>query len=51
LHPQATEIMQQIERRVQAGPQPTVRLQDDWRQRAEDVVWALLNAPEMQFVP
>ena len=51
LSAEASEIMQQIERRVQAGPQPTAKLQDAWRQRAEDAIWALLNAPEMQFVP
>jgi hypothetical protein len=33
------------------GPPPTVRLSADFRQRAEDVVWTLVNSPEFVLVP
>jgi len=32
------------------GEAPTARLDADWRRRFEDVVWALLNAPEWTHV-
>jgi len=33
------------------GDPPTPALDPDWRERAEDLVWALLNTPEFIFVP
>ncbi|MES2738448.1 MAG: DUF1553 domain-containing protein [Verrucomicrobiota bacterium] len=33
------------------GDAPTERLSKDWRNRLEDVLWALLNAPEWVFAP
>ena len=51
LHPRATEIKQQIEAQVRAGDAASVRLQPEWRIRAEDVLWVLLNSPEFAFVP
>jgi hypothetical protein len=32
------------------GDAPTDRLDPDWRRRFEDVVWALLNAPEWTHI-
>jgi hypothetical protein len=40
-----------MEREVQAGDPPTPRLAADWRERMEDVVWALFNSPEFVFIP
>ena len=34
-----------------AGDPPTTRLDPEWRQRCEDLVWTLVNAPEMLFRP
>ncbi|MEZ6041829.1 MAG: DUF1549 domain-containing protein [Planctomycetaceae bacterium] len=51
LHPHATEIKQQIEAVVRAGDPPSVRLKTEWRLRAEDALWVLLNCPEFAFVP
>ena len=47
----SNELMRDVEREVSAGPEPTQRLNPDWRARAEDAAWALLNAPEFQFLP
>ncbi len=33
------------------GDPPTTRLDADWRERAEDLVWTLFNTPEFVFVP
>ena len=33
------------------GDAATVRLEPDWRERAEDLVWTLFNTPEFVFVP
>lgn len=47
----ANQLMRDVEREVAAGPPPSARLKDEWRERAEDAVWALMNSPELQFVP
>jgi hypothetical protein len=48
---ESNALMRDVEREVAAGPEPTERLSDSWRIRAEDAAWALLNTPEFQFVP
>ncbi|HEX3654544.1 MAG TPA: DUF1553 domain-containing protein [Pirellulales bacterium] len=45
-----TELLQAA-RSIRQGPAPTVRLSADFRERAEDVVWALVNCPEFVLVP
>ncbi|RMF40676.1 MAG: DUF1553 domain-containing protein [Planctomycetota bacterium] len=47
----SNKLMRDLEARAAMGPQPTTRLVEDWRERAEDAAWALLNLPEFQFVP
>lgn len=51
LSPEATRIKLELERRARAGDPPTARLRAEWRERMEDAVWALVNAPEFAFVP
>jgi Protein of unknown function (DUF1553)/Protein of unknown function (DUF1549)/Concanavalin A-like lectin/glucanases superfamily len=48
---ESNALMRDVEREIAAGPEPTNRLSDSWRSLAEDAAWALLNAPEFQFVP
>ncbi len=51
LSPEATRIKLELERAARAGDPPTQRLQTDWRERMEDMLWALVNSPEFAFVP
>lgn len=51
LSPEATRIKLELERAAREGDPPTDRLNADWRERMEDVVWAMLNSPEFVFVP
>ena len=47
----ANSIKQQQEEAARRGDPPTRSLRVTWRERAEDALWALLNAPEMVIVP
>jgi hypothetical protein len=51
LHPRATEIQLAEDRDAKAGDPPTYRLRPGFRERVEDLIWALVNSPEFVFVP
>ncbi|MDF1753232.1 MAG: DUF1553 domain-containing protein [Verrucomicrobiales bacterium] len=51
LHTEANSIKQQEEARARAGDPPSRALHPQWREQAEDALWALLNSPEMIMVP
>ncbi len=51
LDAEATRVRQQQEQAARRGEPPTERLNADWRQRLEDILWAMLNAPEWAFSP
>lgn len=51
LHPRATEIQLQEERDARRGDPPTYRLRPEFRERMEDLVWALMNSPEFVILP
>ena len=51
LRSKANEIKDAIARDIEQGEPPTRFLQSEWRENMEDAVWALINTPEMIFVP
>ncbi len=51
LNAKASEIKYLVEEQAHQGDEPTARLKRDWRERTEDVLWALVNTPEFVFVP
>jgi hypothetical protein len=51
LHTEANAIMLRRGEAARKGDPPTERLDPQWRERMEDVLWSLLNAPEFVFTP
>ena len=51
LSPEATRRKLEQERAARAGDPPTERLTSEWRERMEDMLWALVNSPEFVFLP
>jgi hypothetical protein len=51
LSPEATRLKLAEEQAARAGDSPTPRLREGWRQRFEDMLWALMSSPEFVFVP
>jgi len=51
LDPEASVVQAELEAAVLRGDPPTPRLQADWRERLEDMIWTLVNSPEIVFVP
>ncbi len=51
LNAKASEIKYAVEEKARLGDEPTPRLKPDWRERMEDVLWAMVNSPEFVFVP
>ncbi|MEQ9409156.1 MAG: DUF1553 domain-containing protein [Fuerstiella sp.] len=51
LNAEANVIKMKMQELVRQGPPPTRFLKSDWRERAEDAVWSLLNSPEMVLIP
>jgi len=51
LNDEATRVKLDMEAAARAGDPPTQRLTEDWRQRMEDMIWAMMNSPEFVFVP
>ena len=47
----ANVLASQKEAEARRGDPPTNALNDDWRRRMEDVLWAVLNAPEWIYTP
>ena len=51
LSEEANRIKIQLEQRAREGRPPTVMLRSDWRERMEDMLWALMNSPEFVYLP
>jgi mono/diheme cytochrome c family protein len=49
--PDANTIQQEIENRVQKGPSPDPRLQPEWREVYEDIIWSLITHRDFVWVP
>jgi hypothetical protein len=47
----ANRIKIEMEKRAREGDPPTTALVRDWRERFEDMIWALLNSPEFVHLP
>lgn len=47
----ANSIKIELEKRAREGNPPTTALRPDWRERLEDVLWAVLNSPEFVHLP
>ncbi|MFM2142935.1 MAG: hypothetical protein RLZZ476_1479, partial [Verrucomicrobiota bacterium] len=51
LDAEATTVRMAQEAAARKGEPPTTKLNAEWRQRLEDILWAMLNAPEWAFSP
>ena len=51
LKSEANDVKNFIARDIEAGKPPTRFLKSEWRKNFEDGLWALINSPEMIFVP
>lgn len=47
----ANTLATQKEEQARRGDPPTTALNEEWRKRMEDVLWAMLNAPEWIYTP
>ena len=46
----ANALAQELEAGARRGDPPTLRLEADWRERLEDLLWQTLNRPEWLFI-
>ena len=51
LRPEANEIALEIEKLARQGPEVDARLEKDWRERFEDVLWCMINSDEFIWLP
>ncbi|MDF1745977.1 MAG: DUF1553 domain-containing protein, partial [Gimesia sp.] len=51
LQAEQSKLALEAQKRVRQGEQPTARLTAEFRERVEDLVWALINSPEFLFIP
>ncbi|MFM8397572.1 MAG: hypothetical protein ACKOAH_07055, partial [Pirellula sp.] len=51
LRPEANEIAMELEKLSREGPEVDPRLEKDWRERYEDVLWCIINTDEFVWLP
>lgn len=51
LSTESNQIRVARQREFEKGDAPTTRLTPQWRERAEDLVWTLINSPEYVWLP
>ncbi|MFV1996255.1 MAG: DUF1553 domain-containing protein, partial [Verrucomicrobiales bacterium] len=51
LSEEANRIVLEMEKRASEGDPPTAKLRPQWRERMEDMLWAVLNSPEFIYLP
>lgn len=51
LSPNATPVALEAAEKAKAGALPTSKLQAEWRERMEDLIWSLINLPETVYYP
>lgn len=48
---EATKVKFEMEKRARMGDPPTELLDSSWRERVEDMIWAVFNLPEFVWIP
>lgn len=51
LDPKASDVQVKFQNIVAQGDPATQKLQEEWRERYEDMLWTLMNSPEFVFIP
>ncbi len=51
LAPEANSIKIEMERQAREGAPPDPRLRSQWREVYEDLVWSIINSPELVWIP
>jgi uncharacterized protein DUF1553/uncharacterized protein DUF1549 len=51
LQTKSNEVRLARQKQFEKGDPPTTQLVPGWRERAEDMVWALVNSPEFVWIP
>jgi hypothetical protein len=51
LRPEANQIAMELERLARRGPAADPRIEKQWRERLEDVVWCMINTDEFIWLP
>ena len=51
LSTESNELRIARQKEFEKGDPPTTQLKKEWREKAEDFVWAMINSPEFVWIP